>query len=52
MLFCAPSPGPAKAALAHRGFPVGGVRLPLLELDEADRAKVARVLDSLTLVGA
>lgn len=52
VLFCAPSPGPAKAALAHRGFPVGGVRLPLLELDEADRAKVAGVLDSLTLVGA
>lgn len=52
VLFCAPSPSPTKAALAHRGFPVGGVRLPLLPLNEADTAKVARVLDSLTLVGA
>lgn len=52
VLFCAPSPSPTKFALAHRGFGVGGVRLPLLELAEADQAKVVRVLDSLALVSA
>lgn len=52
VLFCAPSPSPVKFALAHRGFGVGGVRLPLLELAEADQAKVVRVLDSLAMVSA
>lgn len=52
VLFCAPSPGPTKAALAHLGFPVGGVRLPLVALSEAERAQVARVLDGRLAVGA
>jgi 4-hydroxy-tetrahydrodipicolinate synthase len=52
VLFCAPSPSPVKFALAHRGFDVGGVRLPLLPLTEADQAKVAKALDSLALVSA
>ena len=46
VLFCAPSPSPTKAALAHLGFPVGGVRLPLVALSDAERAQVARVLDA------
>lgn len=32
-LFCAPSPSPVKYALEQFGVPVGGVRLPLLDLD-------------------
>ena len=43
-LFCAPSPTPTKYALAHLGFPVGGVRLPLVDLDDAGKAQIDRVL--------
>ena len=46
MLFCAPSPGPTKFALAEGGFPVGGMRLPLVELTDAERAQVRRVLEA------
>lgn len=35
-LFCAPSPAPVKAALAFCNQPVGGVRLPLTELNSAE----------------
>jgi 4-hydroxy-tetrahydrodipicolinate synthase len=52
VLFCAPSPSPVKFALAERGFDVGSVRLPLLPLDEPDRAKVASVLARLAPVRA
>lgn len=52
VLFCAPSPAPTKFALAHLGFPVGGVRLPLVEMTEAEQAQVARVLDARTAVRA
>lgn len=52
VLFCAPSPGPTKFALAHLGFPVGGVRLPLVELTDAEKAQVARVLDARSPVRA
>lgn len=52
VLFCAPSPGPTKAALAHLGFPVGGVRLPLVPLSDEERAKVTRVLDARSAVHA
>jgi 4-hydroxy-tetrahydrodipicolinate synthase len=52
VMFCAPSPAPVKFALAHRGFAVGGVRLPLLPLEAAEQAQVAKVLDSLALVTA
>ncbi|MED3760759.1 4-hydroxy-tetrahydrodipicolinate synthase [Peribacillus frigoritolerans] len=38
-LFAAPSPGPVKSALNMRGLHVGGVRLPLIPLnDEEERA--------------
>ncbi len=45
-LFCAPSPSPTKYALARLGFPVGGVRLPLVACDEAACSLVDRVLDA------
>lgn len=47
VIFCAPSPAPTKAALALLGFPVGGVRLPLSPLTEAETARVKEVLDRL-----
>jgi 4-hydroxy-tetrahydrodipicolinate synthase len=40
-MFCTASPAPVKAALAMIGVPVGGVRLPLVEVDEAE-AKIVR----------
>ncbi|MEB3221041.1 MAG: 4-hydroxy-tetrahydrodipicolinate synthase [Candidatus Sericytochromatia bacterium] len=39
-LFCAPSPAPTKHALATLGFPVGGVRLPLVGCDARAQATV------------
>ncbi|WP_027414660.1 4-hydroxy-tetrahydrodipicolinate synthase [Aneurinibacillus terranovensis] len=36
-LFMAPSPAPVKAALALKGIDTGGVRLPLVELTEAEQ---------------
>ena len=47
VLFCAPSPAPTKAALAMVGFPVGGVRLPLIEVNEAEYAKIKDVVSAL-----
>ena len=44
VLFCAPSPSPTKYALERLGFPVGGVRLPLVALDEAAREQIDQVL--------
>lgn len=43
-LFSAPSPAPTKYALAWLGQPVGGVRLPLVELSEAEQAVVTAAL--------
>jgi 4-hydroxy-tetrahydrodipicolinate synthase len=40
-MFCTASPAPVKAALAMIGVPVGGVRLPLVEVDE-DQAEIVR----------
>jgi 4-hydroxy-tetrahydrodipicolinate synthase len=40
-MFCTASPAPVKAALAMMGHPVGGVRLPLVEVNE-DEAEVVR----------
>ncbi|MCC2683834.1 MAG: DapA [Paenibacillaceae bacterium] len=42
-LFSAPSPAPTKYALNRKGVQVGGVRLPLVELDESEQ----RYVDSL-----
>lgn len=44
-IFCAPSPIPVKAALALLGYDVGGLRLPLVEADEHELARVRGVLE-------
>jgi 4-hydroxy-tetrahydrodipicolinate synthase len=46
-LFIAPPPATVKAALGELGFELGGVRLPLVEVDEAERADLRRMLDAL-----
>ncbi|MFC7372225.1 4-hydroxy-tetrahydrodipicolinate synthase [Fictibacillus iocasae] len=43
-LFKAPSPAPVKTALQLKGLDVGGVRLPLLPLDENERKSLAAAL--------
>ena len=44
-LFCTASPAPVKAALAMIGLPVGGVRLPLVEVDEEEAGIVRGALE-------
>jgi 4-hydroxy-tetrahydrodipicolinate synthase len=44
-MFCTASPAPVKAALAMIGLPVGGVRLPLVEVDEEEAAIVRGALE-------
>jgi 4-hydroxy-tetrahydrodipicolinate synthase len=44
------NPIPIKAALAMTGHPVGGLRLPLVEADEHERAQVRAVLEQLGLL--
>ena len=44
-LFIAPPPATVKAALSLLGFEVGGVRLPLVEVDESELAQVRRMVD-------
>jgi len=43
-LFVTASPGPVKAALAMLGHDCGGVRLPIVEVDDAERAVVRDAL--------
>ena len=43
-IFSAPSPAPLKWAMEQLGQPVGGVRLPLVELTSDEQAFVARAL--------
>jgi 4-hydroxy-tetrahydrodipicolinate synthase len=43
--FCTASPAPVKAALAMIGLPVGGVRLPLVEVDESEADIVRGALE-------
>lgn len=45
-MFAQPSPSPVKAALNQRGVQVGGVRLPMLPLTEAEEAQLKSVLQS------
>jgi len=49
-LFAAPSPGPVKAALNMNGVPVGGVRLPMIPLNEVELASLKKALQPLTAV--
>jgi 4-hydroxy-tetrahydrodipicolinate synthase len=51
-LFIAPAPATVKAALGLLGFETGGVRLPLVELDESELAQVRRMVESLRPVAA
>jgi 4-hydroxy-tetrahydrodipicolinate synthase len=44
-MFCTASPAPVKAALAMIGVPVGGVRLPLVEIDDAEAEIVRGALE-------
>ncbi|QQE76186.1 4-hydroxy-tetrahydrodipicolinate synthase [Brevibacillus composti] len=44
-LFAYPSPGPTKAALEKLGVAAGGVRLPLVELTEQEKAFVYSLLE-------
>jgi 4-hydroxy-tetrahydrodipicolinate synthase len=45
-LFVTSNPIPVKAALQHIGVDVGSVRLPLVPLDEARRARLGALLDA------
>lgn len=44
-LFMYPSPSPVKAALNHVGYQIGGCRLPILALNEAEQTKLFKILD-------
>jgi 4-hydroxy-tetrahydrodipicolinate synthase len=44
-LFCTASPTPVKAALNMLGHRVGGLRLPMVEADELERAQVRAMLE-------
>ena len=44
-LFMAPSPAPTKAALAFYGGDVGGVRLPLLDMEPAEKQVLEDILE-------
>jgi 4-hydroxy-tetrahydrodipicolinate synthase len=44
VMFVTSSPAPVKAALAMLGHDVGGLRLPLVEVDEAEREQVRAAL--------
>ncbi|ANC76918.1 4-hydroxy-tetrahydrodipicolinate synthase [Fictibacillus phosphorivorans] len=46
-LFKAPSPAPVKTALQVKGLDVGGVRLPLLPLNQSEREALSNRLNSL-----
>ncbi|WLD95207.1 4-hydroxy-tetrahydrodipicolinate synthase [Alkalihalobacillus sp. AL-G] len=46
-LFAAPSPTPVKTALQIRGIDVGGVRLPLVPLNEQERVRLSAVLSEI-----
>jgi 4-hydroxy-tetrahydrodipicolinate synthase len=51
-LFITPAPATVKAALELIGLEAGGVRLPLVEVDESEMAEVRRMVDSLRPVPA
>lgn len=48
-LFAAPSPSPVKFALNERGVNVGGVRLPLVPLNEEEKMALRNVLEQINL---
>ena len=46
-IFIAPPPSTLKAALRLLGIETGGVRLPIVELDEAELTDVRRMVEAL-----
>ena len=50
VLFITANPIPLKAALSMVGLPAGPVRLPLVEATDAERARIASVLERLGLI--
>jgi 4-hydroxy-tetrahydrodipicolinate synthase len=50
VLFITSNPAPVKAALAMIGHPVGGLRLPLVEVNASEREQIRKVLADLDLV--
>jgi 4-hydroxy-tetrahydrodipicolinate synthase len=51
-LFIAPAPATVKAALEMLGFEPSGVRLPLVDVDDAERAELRRLVETLRPVRA
>jgi 4-hydroxy-tetrahydrodipicolinate synthase len=51
-MFCTASPAPVKAALKLLGHRVGGLRLPMVEVDDAELAIVRDALAAHDLIGA
>jgi 4-hydroxy-tetrahydrodipicolinate synthase len=49
-MFAAPNPTPVKAALNMRGIPVGGVRLPLIPLNNEEERALQATLQTSNLV--
>jgi 4-hydroxy-tetrahydrodipicolinate synthase len=50
VLFITSNPTPVKAALAMIGHPVGGLRLPLIEANESEKAQIRKVLKDLNII--
>ena len=50
VLFITTNPTPVKAALAMIGQPVGGLRLPLIEANDSEKAQIRKVLQNLKLI--
>ncbi|MGB4338280.1 MAG: 4-hydroxy-tetrahydrodipicolinate synthase [Bacillota bacterium] len=50
VMFVTTNPVPVKAAVAMRGFNVGGLRPPLVEATEAEKARIREVMESLDLL--
>ena len=44
-LFAAPNPSPVKAALNLKGIPVGGVRLPMIPLNDEELITLQQALN-------
>ena len=52
VLFCTASPIPVKTALAMLGHDVGGLRLPLVDADDAERELIRGMLERHSLIGS
>ena len=50
LLFCETNPIPVKAAMNLMGMEVGPLRLPLIEMSEANKEKLAAAMKELGLI--